>query len=85
MAGLINCQLHQTLGYINTRLGVGMGCCQMDGDYTACRGDVDYCEKPHLLIQHVVKNIKKPITTVDRLSPHVTFVSFKDSLDSSKR
>ena len=51
MVGSISCQLHQALGYANTRLGIGMGCCQLDGDYTTCNGDVGFCEKPNLLIQ----------------------------------
>ena len=57
MAGSINCRLHQALGYANARFGIGMGCCQLDGDYTACNGDVGLCEKPDLLIHR--RNVEK--------------------------
>ena len=80
MAGSISCRLHQALGYANTRLGIGMGCCQLDGDYTTCNGDVGFCEKPDLLIHRIVRNIENSAAIETRLSHDVTFVSFGNSI-----
>jgi len=59
MAALVHCQLYQALSYTNMRFGIGMGYCGLDGNYTLCNGDVDFCEKPKTLIQRVSDRIKR--------------------------
>ena len=66
MPGLIGCHLHQVLGWTNKRFGIGIGCCQLDGDYTICNGDVNFCEKPKTLIQHMVQKIEKMTFAPDK-------------------
>ncbi len=77
MAHLIACRLHQALGYTSRRLRIGMGCCQLDGDYTVCNGNAELCEKPDLLIQHVLRNLAESIKTEATLDNHATFISLE--------
>lgn len=79
MAGLISCRLHRALGYANTRLGIGMGCCQLDGDYTACNGHVSFCEKPDTLIHR--KNNENLTAMETRLSHGVTSISSGNGIE----
>ena len=81
MADLIGCRLHHILSYTNRRLRIGMGCCQLDGDYAVCNGDVELCEKPDLLIQHIAKNFEqKSNGAQSRPNNNVTLISIKDTL-----
>ncbi len=80
MADLITCRLHRVLGYTNKKFGIGMGCCQLDGDFTVCNGDLEFCEKPDLLLRHVVKNFEKSIEVETNLNENVTFISLEGGI-----
>jgi hypothetical protein len=55
MGTMINCGHYQCVSYTNIRLGIGMGRCNLDGDYAACRGDQNFCEKSEILTHDAVR------------------------------
>jgi hypothetical protein len=62
-----SCTFHRKSRDLST--GNGIGYCDLDGDWTVCGGEVDFCEKAAILGRYLLKKKRTEMVKKVNLSP----------------